>query len=235
VIAGRVQRDAIGLERLLTRDLQLLLAIGAELLTLGHPRLLASRTGLLLGGAGLFASRTSLLLLGRTGLSLLAVRLNRPLLGHRSMCMLRSLRRDPLLMLRASEFRVTAAVRLHRERRAAAVRLHDESMAAAAATVTVAAAARRLHYESVAAATAMAATATAAGGLHSGPVAFATAAMASAAAVGACTCRGCDRQRGNAGCEKDPGHDIISSRTSKTARSTRRSNTLTDGTGALAH
>lgn len=38
------------------------------------------------------------------------------------------------------------------------------------------------------------------------------------------TRRGCDRQRGNARCEKHPGHYTISSRTVKTARSLHRSN-----------
>jgi hypothetical protein len=36
--------------------------------------------------------------------------------------------------------------------------------------------------------------------------------------------RGCDRQRGNARCEKHPGHDFVSFRTVKTARSSHRSN-----------
>jgi hypothetical protein len=48
--------------------------------------------------------------------------------------------------------------------------------------------------------------------------------LAAAAAVRPRTCRGCDRERGDAGCEKHPGHDKISFRTAKTARSLHRSN-----------
>jgi hypothetical protein len=44
------------------------------------------------------------------------------------------------------------------------------------------------------------------------------------AAVGPRTCRGCDRKRCNARCEKHPGHQKISFRTAKTARSPHRSN-----------
>ncbi|HWC55584.1 MAG TPA: hypothetical protein VG434_01270, partial [Sphingomicrobium sp.] len=48
--------------------------------------------------------------------------------------------------------------------------------------------------------------------------------IALAAAVRPRTSRGCDRERGDAGCEKHPGHDKISFRTAKTARSLHRSN-----------
>jgi hypothetical protein len=58
--------------------------------------------------------------------------------------------------------------------------------------------------------------------------------LAATAAMRPRTCRGCDRQCGNTCGEKHPGHHNISFRTAKTARSPRRSNTSTDGTGTLA-
>jgi hypothetical protein len=45
-----------------------------------------------------------------------------------------------------------------------------------------------------------------------------------APAVRARASRGCDRERGDAGCEKHPGHEEISFRTAKTARPLHRSN-----------
>jgi hypothetical protein len=68
------------------------------------------------------------------------------------------------------------------------------------------------------------ATATTAA-VHERGMATATAAMVAAAVpVRSCIRRGRDRQRSNAGREKHPGHEKISFRTAKTARSWHRSN-----------
>jgi hypothetical protein len=74
--------------------------------------------------------------------------------------------------------------------------------------------------------------AAAASALHLGALAGATVlmlggsrlAILTPAAVGPRACRGCDRKRCDARCEKHPGHEKISFRTARTARSPHRSN-----------
>jgi len=128
---------------------------------------------------------------------------------------------------------------------ATAERLHPEAAVAVAVT-TITAATERLRLEAtastpvasaarglsgLAAATApMIAVASATAALvhkcrraTTMAAAIATAMGATAAAVGSRHCRDRDRQRGNAGCEEDPGHRI-SPLNGKTVRSSHRSN-----------
>jgi hypothetical protein len=96
---------------------------------------------------------------------------------------------------------------------------------AAAVVSTTATAGKHLGAAAVVAAT----TATAGKGLGVSATTTAAAVLLSllvalAAAMRPRTSRGCDRERGDAGCEKHPGHDKISFRTAKTARSLHRSN-----------
>jgi len=174
--------------KLLLRDPRLrLLALPVHLL-LRHPAM-----GLLAGGA-------HLALLDHARLRVLAIAMGRPLLGHGGVRVLRP--------GGSAAMSVTAAARLHRERMASATAVtataaagHCEGIAAA---MTAAATGRPRGGM----APATAAMAAAARGLSCGSVAAPAAAVASATAVRSCTCRGCDRQRGNAGGEKDPGHKL---------------------------
>jgi hypothetical protein len=77
-----------------------------------------------------------------------------------------------------------------------------------------------VHPRSRKSAAVMAATATTAAAAYERGLAAAAAVLT----MRSCSCRGCDRQRGDARCEKHPGHDSVSFRTIRTARSSRRSN-----------
>jgi hypothetical protein len=126
---------------------------------------------------------------------------------------------------------------------AATRRLHLET---AAAVAVATAAVERLHAEAAASATAMASAAAVELGALSAAAAAtmtrlrgtaavsATAAIMAAATVRSRSCRGCDRERGNAGREENPGH-IRSPLNGKTVRSAHRSNRQTDGTCGLPH
>jgi hypothetical protein len=129
----------------------------------------------------------------------------------------------------------------HREARIAVTAalglLHAETTAAMA---WAAAAVEGLHAEAAAAAVTSAAAAVGLGTLSAATATIAAAHLGGAAvsmaatAVRSRSCRGCDRERGNAGREENPGH-ILSPLNGKTVRSAHRSNRQTDGTCGLPH
>jgi hypothetical protein len=83
---------------------------------------------------------------------------------------------------------------------------------------------RRLTLLTGARKTAAAMAAATAAAVDGNLMASASAASVTVIAMRPCDCRGCDRQRGNACGEEHPGHDNVSFRTVKTARSRHRSN-----------
>jgi hypothetical protein len=161
----------------------------------------------------LLASRHAVLRVGIAVLVLEGLRL------HAALTMLPlGLHLDALRMLLLSLH--GKALRAHSMSATAAA---SEHLRLAAAVVSTTATARK--HLGVAAA----ATAPASEGLGVSATTAATAVLLSllvalAAAMRPRTSRGCDRERGDAGCEKHPGHDKISFRTAKTARSLHRSN-----------
>src|SRR5512146_3143296 len=88
-----------------------------------------------------------------------------------------------------------------------------------------------LHPRSRKSAAVVAAAATAAPGYERGLAATAAAVLT----MRSCKCRGCDRQRCNARCEKHPGHESVSFRAAKTVRSSRCSNHSAAGICTLSH
>jgi hypothetical protein len=117
------------------------------------------------------------------------------------------------------------ALRVHGMSATAAASEHLRVAAAVVSTATAAAS------EHLGMATTVVAATAAATSERRGVSAAATAAavllsllIALAAAMRPRASRGCDRERGDAGREKHPGHDRISFRTAKTARSLHRSN-----------
>lgn len=144
-------------------------------------------------------------------------------LGGEALGALRSLGGEALLMFgtgkSAHAAAMAAAVRLHCGRigssaavaTAAAAWLHHEP--AASAAVSTAAGHRKGAGSAAATAVSTAAmrttAAAAAASLHCGAVtATAATTVASASTVRIGACLGCDRQQGDARCEKDPGHEI---------------------------
>jgi hypothetical protein len=132
------------------------------------------------------------------------------------------------------------ALRLHLETLRVRLALHREALGTHGVAATAAATSKHLRVsaatvsaaasEHLSMAAAVVSTTAAAAGKGLGVTAPSATAVvlglliAPAAAMRPRASRGCDRERGDAGCEKHPGHDKISFRTAKTARSLHRSN-----------